>query len=62
LVLANIEGMNAELIRMSMSPAERVRRLNEIAVRQLGILTAKPKTLEPRNEAEDGEPGITQPD
>ena len=39
LVLANIEGMNAELIRMGLSQGERLIRLNEIAIRQLQLLT-----------------------
>ncbi len=42
LVLANIEGMNAELIHMGLSQAERLRRLNEIAIRQMMVLTAAP--------------------
>lgn len=41
LVLANIEGMNAEFIRMELPQGERLKRLNEIAIRQLQILTAK---------------------
>ena len=41
LVLANIEGMNAELIRMGLSQGERLIRLNEIAIRQLQLLTAQ---------------------
>jgi hypothetical protein len=40
LVLANIEGMNAEFIRMGLSPAERLQRLNQIAISQLKTLTA----------------------
>jgi len=39
LVLANIEGMNAELICMGLSQGERLIRLNEIAIRQLQLLT-----------------------
>jgi hypothetical protein len=42
LVLANIEGMNAELIHMGLSQGERLRRLNEIAIRQMRVLTAAP--------------------
>jgi len=38
LVLANIEGMNTEFIRMDLSPSERLKRLNEIAIRQLKSL------------------------
>jgi hypothetical protein len=39
LVLANIEGMNAELIHMGLEQGERLKRLNEIAIRQMRILT-----------------------
>jgi hypothetical protein len=42
LVLANIEGMNAELIRMGLSQRERLTRLNEIAIRQMQVLIAAP--------------------
>jgi hypothetical protein len=42
LVLANIESMNAELIRMDLSQGERLRRLNEIAIRQMRVLTSAP--------------------
>jgi hypothetical protein len=40
LVLANIEGMNAELIHMGLSQGERLKRLNEIAIRQMQVLTS----------------------
>ncbi len=39
LVLANIEAMNAEFIRMDLSQAERLKKLNEIAITQLKSLT-----------------------
>lgn len=39
LILANLESMNAELIHLQLSPAERLQRLNDMARRQLGILT-----------------------
>lgn len=42
LVLANIEGMNAEFIRMNLSQSERLQRLNQIAIRQMQTLTASP--------------------
>jgi hypothetical protein len=42
LVLANIEGMNAELIHMGIPQGERLKRLNAIAIRQMQILTAAP--------------------
>lgn len=40
LVLANIEGMNAELIHMGLPQGERLKRLNAIAIRQMQVLTA----------------------
>ena len=40
LVLANIEGMNAEFIHMGMTQGDRLKRLNEIAIRQMKTLTA----------------------
>ncbi|MBU2537473.1 MAG: KilA-N domain-containing protein [Proteobacteria bacterium] len=40
LVLANIEGMNAELIHMGLLQGERIKRLNEIAIRQMQVLTS----------------------
>lgn len=40
LVLANIESMNAEFIHMGLSQGERLKRLNEIAIRQMQVLTS----------------------
>jgi hypothetical protein len=40
LVLANIEGMNAEFIHMGLTQGDRLKRLNEIAIRQMKTLTA----------------------
>ncbi len=40
LVLANIESMNAEFIHMGLSQGERLKRLNEIAIRQMSVLTS----------------------
>jgi hypothetical protein len=40
LVLANIEGMNAEFIHMGLPQGTRLTRLNEIAIRQMTTLTA----------------------
>jgi hypothetical protein len=40
LVLANIEGMNAEFIHMGLPQGERLKRLNQIAIRQMQTLTA----------------------
>lgn len=45
LVLANIEGMNAEFIHMDVPQGERLKRLNEIAIRQMETLTANPAAL-----------------
>lgn len=42
LVLANIEGMNAEFIHMNLPPGDRLKRLNQIAIRQMQTLTAAP--------------------
>jgi len=39
LVLANLENMNAEFIRMSLPQNKRLRRLNEIAIQQIKSLT-----------------------
>ena len=40
LVLANIEGMNAEFIHMGLPQGERLKRLNQIAIRQMRTLAA----------------------
>ena len=40
LVLANIEGMNAEFIHMGLAQGERLKRLNQIAIRQMQTLAA----------------------
>lgn len=40
LVLANIEGMNAEFIHMGLLHGQRLQRLNQIAIRQMQTLTA----------------------
>jgi hypothetical protein len=39
LVLANIEGMNAEFIHMALPQGDRLKRLNQIAIRQMQTLT-----------------------
>ena len=41
LVLANIEGMNAEFIHMGLVQGDRLKRLNQIAIRQMQTLTAR---------------------
>jgi hypothetical protein len=40
LVLANMEGVNAEFIHMGLPQNERLKRLNQIAIRQMQILTS----------------------
>jgi KilA-N domain len=40
LVLANLEAMNAELIHMALPQGDRLKRLNQIAIRQMHTLTA----------------------
>ena len=49
LVLANIEGMNAEFIHMALPQSDRLVRLNQIAIRQMQILAASstPRRLKP---------------
>lgn len=42
LVLANIEGMNAEFIHMGLPQGDRLKRLNAIAIRQMQTLMARP--------------------
>ena len=47
LVLANMEGMNAEFIHMKLPQGERLKRLNQIAIRQMQVLTATNLTALP---------------
>jgi hypothetical protein len=54
LVLANIEGMNAEFIRMSLPQGERLKRLNEIAIRQMTTLTATNRKALPGEKKDEG--------
>ena len=42
LVLANLEAMNAEFIRMGISQGERLMQLNQIAIRQMQALAGAP--------------------
>jgi hypothetical protein len=42
LVLANIEGLNAEFIRMGLSQGDRLQKLNAVAIRQMRLLTGNP--------------------
>jgi hypothetical protein len=44
LVLANIEGMNAEFIHMGLPQGDRLCRLNDIAIRQMKTLTSETRT------------------
>jgi KilA-N domain len=55
LVLANLEGMNAEFIHMNLPQGERLKRLNEIAIRQMQTLTAQPgvRQLGPPSEEDE---------
>jgi len=50
LVLANIEGMNAEFIHMGLVQGERLKRLNAIAIRQMVILAASSQVRSLKNE------------
>jgi hypothetical protein len=45
LVLANIEGMNAEFIHMKVSQGDRLKRLNAISIRQMQTLTMGDRAL-----------------
>jgi hypothetical protein len=45
LVLANLEGLNAEFIHMALSQRERLQRLNTIAIRQMQTLAASGQRL-----------------
>ena len=45
LVLANLEGLNAEFIHMKLSQSERLRKLNAIAIRQMQILAGSKARL-----------------
>lgn len=56
LVLANIEAMNAEFIHMSLPQAERLKRLNQIAIRQMRTLTAETLPRLPGNEGKEEQP------
>ena len=55
LVLANLEGMNAELIHMGLPQPERLQRLNQIAIHQMQTLTAATasRQLEPPRDRKD---------
>ena len=46
LVLANLESLNAEFIHMSLAQNERLKRLNEIAIRQMKTLAAHTGVLQ----------------
>ncbi len=53
LVLANLEGMNAEFIHMELPQPERLKRLNQIAIRQMKVLSASgPENLKALEEIE----------
>jgi hypothetical protein len=50
LVLANLESMNAEFIRMELPQGERLKKLNRIAIQQLTSLTGNPNIKKLDNE------------
>lgn len=54
LVLANIEGMNAEFIHMKLTQGDRLKRLNAIAIRQMQTLTLGHGALRVLQETEQG--------
>ncbi len=49
LVLANIESMNAEFIHMTLAQSDRLKRLNQIAIRQITLLTNREIKLDVQN-------------
>jgi len=55
LVLANIEGMNAEFIHMALTQGDRLKRLNQIAIRQMQVLTS-PTTVRQLQPPKAGNP------
>jgi KilA-N domain len=50
LVLTNLESLNAEFIHMKLPSSERLPKLNTIAIRQMGTLTASASRLLPLKE------------
>ena len=54
LVMTNLEGINAELIRMSLPQSDRLKQLNTAAITQLKTLTEAARKLE--RKADKGEP------
>jgi hypothetical protein len=54
LVLANIEAMNAEFIHMALPQGDRLKRLNQIAIRQMHVLTASAAARQ-RDAPKDGD-------
>lgn len=46
LVMANMEGISAELIRMGLSQSDRLKQLNDIAINQLKVLTDAAQRLQ----------------
>lgn len=59
LVLANIEGMNAEFIRMGLPQAERLVKLNDISIRQLSLLTNHRNLKSPTPDMNDKKQNIS---
>jgi len=54
LVLANLESLNAEFIHMQFPQGERLRKLNQIAIRQMQVLSASASRL-PQPSKDDSE-------
>ena len=48
--LANLESLNAYFIEQGLSQVERVVKLNELAIREMHILTANQTSLAPMND------------
>ena len=56
LVLANLESLNAEFIHMSLAQADRLAKLNAIAIRQMRTLTVNaPSLLDTKSDGDDSE-------
>ena len=58
-VLANLEGINAELIRQNLSESERLVKLNEIAISQMKALVNNPSIKKLEIKLDNGMKGIS---
>jgi len=54
LVLANLESLNAEFIHMILAQSDRLAKLNAIAIRQMGTLSANASGLLETKSSDDG--------